>query len=427
MADVWYEISASKLAPKMPGSDDNARLQAARGVKYGHPTYSEMYMRERAAVLGPWEVFFPRLCAKLGLKVTGEVTVIGVNDGQEVAILPAKSIAGYDIAEAALERGQVWYPHINFQRMDITTEVLPAKAADVYLCLRTGHIFYEKQLGHIMSQAYANLKSGGQVVFSVPGGYMESDGQITFGQKVAGGIDTDKPMIDVKRIADVMEKSGFRDVQIIDHRIEIFVVGFKPWTVLFVNGSPRKGGNSDQLIEQLMSKASGLGFRAKTVRLRQHPGLKFCTGCDHCHHEDNPNICVFKNDLFTLVVEPAMLEADAVYLVSPSYQGGVTGYMKVFMDRCEVFRKGRKLKGKLCGGAVIGGYAGGGQETVLAQMQAFTQIMAMRWIGAHGKRRSHLGGHLIAFEKGEVMDDAEGLVSAENVLIEMSSALKALA
>ena len=425
---VWHEISATKLAEKMETGDSNSDLQQARGIKYGHHTYGEMYMIEREKSLGHWPHFFAQFCAQQQLKVTGNITVVGINDGQEVAVLPARSIVGFDIAAAALERGRQAFPYIDFKLMDITIGELAAKNADVYLSFRTAHIFFNEQLAHIVSQAYRNLKGGGKAVFSVPGGYMEADGTIVIGQKVEGGVNRQKPFEDAGRIAEAMRVAGFLDVAIVDHGIEIFVVGLRPWSILFVNGSPRSKGNSDQLVTYLMGEAQAMGFSPQSVNLRsKKPApIAFCTGCDHCHAVKH-NVCVFKKDYFTLEVEQRMLDADAVYLVSPSYQAGVTGFMKIFMDRCEVFRKGRLLKNKVCGGAAIGGYAGGGQESILHQMHFFAQILAMRWVGAHGKRRSHLGGHLIGYDKGAVMEDEDGLTSARNVLVEMRSLLEDIA
>jgi multimeric flavodoxin WrbA len=190
--------------------------------------------------------------------------------------------------------------------------------------------------------------------------------------------------------------------------------------ILFINGSPRKNGNSDTLIKELIAHCDQLDIDCSELKIRDKQ-INSCTGCDTCHSEKRK--CSQKDD-FSGQIFHMILEVDALYIVSPVYQGGVTGIMKNFMDRCEMFRKGRLLKGKLCGGTAIGGYPGGGQELTLMQIQYFSHICAMRYIASWGKHRSHLGGHCIAFEKQEIKNDAEGIRSSINVLNEMAEVLK---
>lgn len=186
--------------------------------------------------------------------------------------------------------------------------------------------------------------------------------------------------------------------------------------ILFINGSPRVGGNSDFLIQKLTEFCYELGMESEEIKLR---GLKIesCLACELCHEQNDS--CPHKDD-FVRVVFPKLREVEAVFLVSPVYQGGVTGAMKDFMDRCEMFRHGRLLHGKLCGGAAIGGYPGGGQELTLMQIQYFAHICAMRYVASWGKIRSHLGGHCIAFKKQEILNDLDGIDASRNVISEMA-------
>lgn len=185
--------------------------------------------------------------------------------------------------------------------------------------------------------------------------------------------------------------------------------------VLFINGSPRIAGNSDILIEKLIQLASEQTIQATEIKLRDLR-INPCIGCALCHTQHGK--CSQKDDFLNIVFQK-MLDADAVYLVTPVYQGGVTSIMKNFMDRCEIYREGRLLKGKLCGGTAIGGYPGGGQELSLMQIQYFAHICAMCYIASWGNMRSHLGGHCIAYHKGEIKRDKEGIISSKNVLLEM--------
>ena len=185
--------------------------------------------------------------------------------------------------------------------------------------------------------------------------------------------------------------------------------------ILFINGSPRVGGNSDIIAGKLAGVATTLGIDVSEIKLRECK-IEHCSGCDLCHKKRGK--CSNSDD-FSGKLFPQILESDALYMITPVYQGGVTGLMKDFIDRCEMFRHGRLLQGKLCGGAAIGGYHGGGQELTLMQIQYFSHICAMRYIASWGKTRSHLGGYCVAYNRKEVLDDKDGIASCENVLVEM--------
>jgi len=192
--------------------------------------------------------------------------------------------------------------------------------------------------------------------------------------------------------------------------------------IIIINGSPRVDGNSDFLSKRLADFCKDLQIDSRIIALRDHD-IKYCSGCDFCHR--NANTCSI-SDGFISRIMPALLDSRGLFLVSPVYQGGVTALMKTFMDRCEVFRKNRLLKGKFCGGAAIGGYPGGGQELTLMQMQYFSHICALTYIPSFGNVRSHLGGHCIAYHKGELEKDVDGIIACQNAISEMATHLKRL-
>lgn len=183
--------------------------------------------------------------------------------------------------------------------------------------------------------------------------------------------------------------------------------------ILIINGSPRKNGNSDYVSKFLIEKFKTIEFREWKLRETK---IEYCNGCELCSRDEV--LSCSRRDSFFERAE-WMLQFDGILIISPVYQGGVTALVKLWMDRCEMFRLGRKLKGKICGGIAIGGYAGGGQELTLMQIQYFAHITAMKYVASWGETRSHLGGHCIAGLKQEIKDDKQGLVSCENVVINM--------
>lgn len=183
--------------------------------------------------------------------------------------------------------------------------------------------------------------------------------------------------------------------------------------ILIINGSPRKNGNSDYVAKYLMDSFSTIQFSEWKLRESK---IQPCIGCEICSRDEE--LTCSRRDSFLERAE-WMLQFDGFIIISPVYQGGVTAHIKLWMDRCEMFRFGRRMKGKVCGGIAIGGYAGGGQELTLMQIQYFAHITAMKYAASWGETRSHLGGHCIAGFKEEIAKDHEGLKSCVNVLINM--------
>jgi len=181
--------------------------------------------------------------------------------------------------------------------------------------------------------------------------------------------------------------------------------------ILIINGSPRKGGNSDCIAQHIISKFPEITFEEWKLR---ETNISCCIACERCGKKDNEYICSQK-DTFTEKLK-WIADFDAFLFITPVYQGGVTAQTKIWMDRCEAFRLGRKLKDKICGGIVVAGFPGGGQELALMQIQYFAHITAMRYVPSLGNTRSHFGGYCIAGERKEVLSDIDGLKSCENVV-----------
>jgi multimeric flavodoxin WrbA len=106
---------------------------------------------------------------------------------------------------------------------------------------------------------------------------------------------------------------------------------------------------------------------------------------------------------------------DVLILGSPVYMGMVSGQMKVFMDRCLVFRpicgSPLELAGKLGCGITCGGFRNGGQEMALANIHTFLLQQNMKVIN-DGYGFSHSGGTIV----GNAKDDKLGLETINNLM-----------
>lgn len=93
-------------------------------------------------------------------------------------------------------------------------------------------------------------------------------------------------------------------------------------------GSPRAGGNTDLLAEQVLRGASDAGFETETVALRKLR-VRPCTGCDKCWQSARP--CIFNDDMSVLY--ETIGESDILLFATPVYWYAPTAIFKAFIDR----------------------------------------------------------------------------------------------
>ena len=98
--------------------------------------------------------------------------------------------------------------------------------------------------------------------------------------------------------------------------------------VLGVSGSPRKGGNSDILVQHLLKGARSEGAATEMVRLRDYR-FEPCIGCERCRKDGR---CTGLQDGMQLIY-PKINDAGGLVLVSPTHNYNVTAWMKAFIDR----------------------------------------------------------------------------------------------
>jgi len=101
--------------------------------------------------------------------------------------------------------------------------------------------------------------------------------------------------------------------------------------VLGIAGSPRRGGNTDILLEEVLKGAASRGARTKKVKLSR---LKIAP-CDHSDYCLKAGKCSIKDDMQSIYDD--MEEADVIVLASPIQFMTVTAEMKAMIDRCQMF------------------------------------------------------------------------------------------
>jgi len=93
-------------------------------------------------------------------------------------------------------------------------------------------------------------------------------------------------------------------------------------------GSPRKNGNTDVLVQQVLRGAANAGAGTEIFYLNDL-NIKGCQDCNFCKENDH---CGQQDDMMPIYTEIAA--ADAIVIGSPVYMSNVSSQTKAFMDRC---------------------------------------------------------------------------------------------
>ena len=121
--------------------------------------------------------------------------------------------------------------------------------------------------------------------------------------------------------------------------------------VLGLFGSPRRGGNTELLLEEALKGAESERAEAERVYLTDYN----ITPCKECHGCDQTGNCVILDDMQKIY--PKFLEADIIILASPIFFYGVTAWAKALIDRSQALwarkyllkdpslKEGKKRKG----------------------------------------------------------------------------------
>ncbi len=163
--------------------------------------------------------------------------------------------------------------------------------------------------------------------------------------------------------------------------------------ILALIGSPRRGGNTDLLVDQILRGCSSRGDGTEKVRLYDVE-IEACLDCRRCKRGDHE--CALADGMRE--VYPKLDEADVIVFGTPIYWYGPTGKMKLFIDRLRPYIASEKLRGK-AGAVVAPSEEGPGCCGPLMEMFRMSfDYLGMEFAGSILAR---------AYEKGEVGEDAE--------------------
>lgn len=165
--------------------------------------------------------------------------------------------------------------------------------------------------------------------------------------------------------------------------------------VLGIVGSPRIGGNTEQLMKLVLETVAKQDIDTELITLAGKD-IRPCTACMACKGKEK---CSIDDDLFPIYL--TMKEADAIIIGSPVYFQGPTALVRAFIERAGYIssQNGRVFTGKVGGPLVVARRSG----------MAFTLSQLLLWYS--GQRFFIPGSYSISIgrDKGEVLKDEEGV------------------
>jgi multimeric flavodoxin WrbA len=175
---------------------------------------------------------------------------------------------------------------------------------------------------------------------------------------------------------------------------------------LAINGSPRKGGNTETLLSKVLEPLNKAAWKTELIQV----GGKNFRGCMACFKcvENKDQQCAVKKDDFNDVMAK-MIEADAIILGSPTYFAALNADIKALIDRSGfvALANGGLFRGKI--GAAVAAVRRAGAVHVF---DSINHMFMMSQMIVPGSTYWNLG---IGMNKGDVNDDPEGLNNMFNL------------
>lgn len=99
--------------------------------------------------------------------------------------------------------------------------------------------------------------------------------------------------------------------------------------ILVINGSPRKQGNTKQMVNAFREGAESVGHTVNVVDVCDKK-IAGCIACEYCHTKGHGE-CIQKDDMQEVYAH--LKNTEMLVLASPIYYHGISGQLKCVVDR----------------------------------------------------------------------------------------------
>lgn len=186
----------------------------------------------------------------------------------------------------------------------------------------------------------------------------------------------------------------------------------KDMKVLLINGSPRKAGNTNRMLEEIASQLDKNGIQSEIFQIGVDP-VRGCIACGQCAGKGR---CVF-DDICNRALEK-MTECDGIIVGSPVYYGVPAGPVLSLLQRM-AYSGSRVMQGKPA--AAITVCRRGGGTSAFQTLQMPFQMLNMPIVTSQYWNIAYGSG------PGEVEQDAEGMQTMRTLAHNMAFMLRAIA
>lgn len=182
--------------------------------------------------------------------------------------------------------------------------------------------------------------------------------------------------------------------------------------VLMINGSPRKDGNTTIAVNEMVKIFESENIEVEIIQVGTMD-IRGCIACGSCHKTGK---CVFDDIVNTLHCKLAA--ADGVVIASPVYYASANGSLISLLDR--LFYSNRSDLTMKVGASIAVARRGGASATFDELNKYFTIsgmpiVSSYYWNSVHGR------------DKGEAVEDAEGLYTMRMLAKNMVFLMKSIA
>lgn len=170
--------------------------------------------------------------------------------------------------------------------------------------------------------------------------------------------------------------------------------------VVAFNGSPRKDGNTFMALNIILDELKSEGIQTELFQLGSHQ-IRGCNACLLCK-KTGDGFCVIDSDIVNKSLT-AIYESDGLIIGSPTYFGSVTPQVKAFIDRAGYCARagGNKLKRKVAASVAIARRAGS-----VNVCHEINNLFLLNQCIIPASKYWNIG---VAREKGEILNDSEGI------------------
>ena len=165
--------------------------------------------------------------------------------------------------------------------------------------------------------------------------------------------------------------------------------------ILALIGSPRKGGNTDILVDKFLEGAELKEHVYEKIYLHKY-NISSCIACNIC--KKNKYVCTMKDEMQEIY--PKIDTSDVVVFGTPNYWFGPSAKMKLLIDRLLPYTSNKNLEGKK--GILIVAAADGPEACgpLLEMFRMSFEYLNMKFIG-------HILG--TAYKKKDILDDEKSM------------------